>query len=163
MEALARAGQVGPVWDAVARAATEYCLSTVVAWLRTGHVPLPCKLDGIARAELNRSWTGTALAAVTTEVTKSAVAHFRNRLVRGMWRVADGVTLVTELEEGCAMALPGALRSHANRWQGATAAPAAPECPPDVDADARAASIMRAEGYRRVEVAHVLHLPARTR
>lgn len=152
----------GREWDAVARAASAYCIATVVAWLRARHVPRPCRLDRTARAQLEGRWFPSEARRVAEEVATSAVAHFRDhRLAWGLWRVETGTSLVTELLDACVLALPPALRSAANRSQYRPTS--REEAWPAVEANGtdpilRSAAVLRGAGYSRAEVAEVLGL-----
>ncbi|GAA0460292.1 hypothetical protein Ade02nite_14540 [Paractinoplanes deccanensis] len=152
----------GPTWHVVSTAASAYCVATVVAWLRAGHVPRPCHLDRPALARLEGRWYPSHARRVAEEVAKSAIAYFRDRrLAWGLWRVEAGTTLVTELLDGCVLALPPALRSAAARSQYQPTR--REEAWPAVEADgtdpiSRSAAVLRGAGYTRAEVAEVLGL-----
>jgi hypothetical protein len=147
----------GPAWEVLGRAATAYCLSTVLAWLTAGHIPRPCKLDRRARAQLERAWSPADAAAVAGEVAESALAHFRDRRVRwGLWRVENGIALSTELLDGCAAALPAALRAAAGRRGPTDRASRPARRPDDLDPKLQSAAMLRDAGYSRAEVAELL-------
>ncbi|MEV6695065.1 hypothetical protein AB0M35_26680 [Micromonospora sp. NPDC051196] len=148
----------GPLWDTVAAAATSYCLATVTAWLTAMHVPRPCELDRRAWAQLEKPWARADALRVAGQVASNAVAHFRDRrLAWGSWRIEDGTSLVTELLDACAVALPQALRASATRR---VPAPHGTRMrrPDDGDPVPQSAAILRTAGYSRVEVAEVLGL-----
>lgn len=152
----------GPAWHVVSKAASAYCVATVVAWLRAGHIPRPCRLDRQARAQLEGRWYPSGARRVAEEVAASAVAHFRDhRLAWGLWRVEAGTSLATELLDACVVALPPALRSAAGRRQYRPAGreeawPAAEET--WTDPVPRSAAVLRDAGYSRAEVAEILGL-----
>ncbi|WJK33054.1 hypothetical protein [Solwaraspora sp. WMMA2065] len=155
---LERSGFRGQLWDTVSAAATSYCLATVTAWLTAMHVPRPCDLDRRARAQLEKPWAHADALRVAGQVASNAVAHFRDRrLARGGWRIEDGTSLVTELLDACAVALPHTLRTLATR-RGPAPHGSRLRRPDDGDPVPQSAAILRAAGYSRAEVAEVLGL-----
>lgn len=155
---VAQTGFQGPAWEALARAAAEYCVSTVIAWLRSGHIPRGVDLDPETRAGLARPWSGDAMTSIVADVAGRALVRFRElRLEKGGWTPSDQATLVTELCDGCVEALPGALRTYA---VGALAQSGENGSAHgnDTTGVGRAAAVLRDAGYTRIEIAEVLGL-----
>lgn len=152
-------GAAGDTWDVVERAATAYCISLVVAWLRTSHIPGAPTWKAPTRALLRTAMTADDMTAVATTAATGAVTRLRDHVIGkgGGWNLEGGTLLVDELVRGCVMAMPDALRAMAERRRIRIAGRALPpRAEPDAD---EAAFRMRADGYSRAEVAEVLRLP----
>ncbi|MEV4346804.1 sigma factor-like helix-turn-helix DNA-binding protein [Actinoplanes sp. NPDC049596] len=141
---LARAQFDGPAWEAVARAATEYCVATVEAWLRSGHLPPEAGLDDATRASAARSWSDGELTLVASQVAGRALVS----LTTGGWESSGEHTLAHELCARCAEALPDALRGYEP-----------PEAAPSHYGPGRSAAVLLELGYSAAAVAEVLGMP----
>lgn len=146
----------GPAWDEACATMAEYCLPTIIGWLRTGYVPVPCQLDDSERRMLMRPWPAEEMAEAAFAVARSAVKDFRHRrLPRGLWRPEAGVLLADELLACCASALPAILRTRLRRHPSVRGQKPKPM---PVATPESAAHTLRAAGYHRAETAELVGL-----